>query len=134
MTDLVNNHTESLEQARFTTENIIQTLEKTAAIAKSWTEMLTVSSIAGDWALRIIMPPSALVLGSYGLPPSLARNAALFFGGLTLAEVIVWARHYGFDWNEVDDDAETPSSVTQLARGVLGLLATTPVDIEIELG
>lgn len=82
MTILLQNHTESLEVASVTASSIYSSLEKVAASAGLWNENFKWGGASlSNYALRIITPLTALVLGNYGLPPSLARNAALAIGG-----------------------------------------------------
>lgn len=81
MTTLLQNHTESLELASVTASSIHSNLEKAAASASSWNENFKWGGPLSNYALRIATPLSTLVLGNYGLPPSLARNAALAIGG-----------------------------------------------------
>lgn len=81
MTDLLNNHSESLEQASFTAFGIHDSLEKAAKFAQSWSESSVLGSSMGDYAIRIVGPLATVFLGNYGLPPSLTRNALLILSG-----------------------------------------------------
>jgi hypothetical protein len=81
MTTLLQNHTEYLELASVTASSIHSSLEKAAASAGSWNENFKWGGSLSNYALRIVTPLTTLVLGNYGLPPSLARNAALALGG-----------------------------------------------------
>lgn len=81
MTTLLQNHTEHLELASSTASTIHSTLEKAAASAGSWNDNFMLGGSMGNYALRVITPLTALILGNYGLPPSFSRNAALLLGG-----------------------------------------------------
>lgn len=80
ITNLLQDHTEHLEQASFTVSYIHSSLEKAATAAGSWNATLMGGSL-GNYSLRIGTPLTTLILGNYGLPPSLFRNAALLLGG-----------------------------------------------------
>jgi hypothetical protein len=132
MTYVVNNHTESIEQASITAKTISQSLRQAETVAKYWTEVLRLGGNAYDLLLRILLPTCMLVLGSYGLPPTMLRNGGLLLSGYAVAEMLVQARRCNWDWNGwARHHSETPSSVTQLAREKLGLLTTPPVGIEL---
>lgn len=82
MINIINNHSEILEQASFTAKGISASLENAAAVARSLNETLNLSGPLGDWALRFCIPLSSVFIGSYGLPPTPVRNAfLLLFGG-----------------------------------------------------
>jgi hypothetical protein len=80
ITNLLQDHTEHLEQASFAVSYIHSSLEKAATAAGSWNATLMGGSL-GNYSLRIGTPLTTLILGNYGLPPSLFRNAALLLGG-----------------------------------------------------
>ncbi|EPE25556.1 hypothetical protein GLAREA_01468 [Glarea lozoyensis ATCC 20868] len=116
-TDLFYMHAEQLEKASFTAAKIHDSLGNVATITdfiSSYTDMLHVGGSWGDWAIRAFSPPSAIMIGSYGLPPSLFRNVFLFIAGATTGEVIVLLRRSG-DWSW-SYDSFVPSTFTQLAR------------------
>lgn len=79
MTALIVDHTESLEYASSTAFDIHETLDKAAAAAKSWDT--TFGKFHYENILRFSIPPITLVLGSWGLNPSLARNFGLLAAG-----------------------------------------------------
>jgi len=56
-------------------------LEKAAAAAKSWNETFNIGGSIGDYSIRMGVPFITLILGNYGLTPTLARNGALLLGG-----------------------------------------------------
>jgi hypothetical protein len=102
-----------------------------------------------DWGIRLSTPIFSLVLGNYGLPPSLARNAYLLFGGifhynvpslstfrlttsgLTFGEALVRLRYFDgplwvqgclIEWDRItrNNESAKPSSFTHLARNKVG--------------
>jgi hypothetical protein len=81
MTEIISNHSESLEQASWTALGIHDSLERVVASARSWNETLFVSRTFGDYVIRFVGPLATVFLGNYGLPPSLARNAVLTISG-----------------------------------------------------
>jgi hypothetical protein len=81
MTRLLRNHTEYLELASVTASDIHSSLEKVATSTGSWNDNLTWRDSFSNIPLRIGTPLTTLVLGNYGLAPSLSRNAALILGG-----------------------------------------------------
>ncbi|KAI1652488.1 hypothetical protein F4813DRAFT_400985 [Daldinia decipiens] len=76
-------HTSLLHQARNITNDILETLEDTAAEAANVGNSILKQSSVSSWWPYVWCPAASLVLGSYGLPPSAMRNLAL----LTLGEV-----------------------------------------------
>lgn len=76
-------HTSLLHQARNITNDILETLEDTAAEAANVGNSILKQSSVSSWWPYVWCPAASLVLGSYGLPPSAMRNLVL----LTLGEV-----------------------------------------------
>ncbi|KAI1480992.1 hypothetical protein F4774DRAFT_66717 [Daldinia eschscholtzii] len=76
-------HTSLLHEAHNITNDILVTLEDTAASAANVNNSILKQSSDSSWWPYIWCPAASLVLGSYGLPPSVMRNLAL----LTLGEV-----------------------------------------------
>jgi hypothetical protein len=135
MSDMVNNHTESLEQARLTTETIIQTLQKTTDIAQAWSQTLSAGGAFGDSALRFGTPVALVFLANYGITPSVPANIALILGGYIWGELIVQTKRREWhlpQWLGTQDHSEAPSSAAQLARNNFGSLVTTPLEIGIQ--
>lgn len=81
MANMVQNHTEDLEQASFAAFKIHETLENASAAAKSWKEGVSTARSPLDWFLRICGPIAGVLLGGHGLPATLARNVQLLVGG-----------------------------------------------------
>ncbi|KAI0835114.1 hypothetical protein F5Y06DRAFT_306467 [Hypoxylon sp. FL0890] len=75
-------HTNLLREASNITNEILDTLEDTAASATYVVNSIKQSS-ASSWWPYIWCPAASIVLGSYGLPPSVTRNVAL----LALGEI-----------------------------------------------
>lgn len=98
MTNLIQNHTEYLELASLTASNIHSTLEKATVFPGSWGQGAEWGGAISNYALRIATPLATLVLGNYGLPPSVTRNAALVLGGMSFGELLVHARHLEWTW------------------------------------
>ncbi|KAI1772275.1 hypothetical protein F4818DRAFT_444502 [Hypoxylon cercidicola] len=76
-------HTRLLHEARNITNEIRDTLDDTVASANYVGNTMFKQSSASSWWPYVWCPAASLVLGSYGLPPSAARNLAL----LALGEV-----------------------------------------------
>ncbi|KAI2607970.1 hypothetical protein GGR54DRAFT_651948 [Hypoxylon sp. NC1633] len=72
-----NDHVHSLSQARNMTFEILDTLENTAAAASYVSSSLLKQSSGSSWWPYIWCPAASLVLGSYGLSPSMSRNLVL---------------------------------------------------------
>ncbi|KAK9770068.1 hypothetical protein SCAR479_13257 [Seiridium cardinale] len=84
-------HTYLLHQAQDMTNEILDTLEDTAASAAIVGDAFAKQSSATSWWPYIWCPAASLVMGSYGLPPSAMRNIALValgeFAGLMVSFV-----------------------------------------------
>lgn len=70
-------HADRLHEARNLTEDILDSLEETAASATYVGSSVLKQSSTSSWWPYIWCPAASLVLGSYGLPPSATRNLAL---------------------------------------------------------
>ncbi|KAK6840310.1 hypothetical protein PG995_016064 [Apiospora arundinis] len=70
-------HTKLLHQAKGMTNEILDTLHETAASAATVEEVLSKRSAAASLWPYIWCPAASLVMGSYGLPPSVVRNLVL---------------------------------------------------------
>lgn len=77
-------HTRSLQAATNITNDLLDTLEVTTATAGSLSKALE-SVTTTNWWNFIICPAATLVLGSYGLEPSISRNLGLLALGETIA-------------------------------------------------
>ncbi|OTB03651.1 hypothetical protein M426DRAFT_23590 [Hypoxylon sp. CI-4A] len=86
LTAKYDDHTNLLHQASNMTNEILDTLEGTAASASYVSDSIRTKSSALSWWPYIWCPAASLVLGSYGLPPSAVRNIAL----VALGEVAGW--------------------------------------------
>ncbi|KAK3902182.1 hypothetical protein C8A05DRAFT_34121 [Staphylotrichum tortipilum] len=89
LTTTVASQTTLLQQARNITSDILDTLEETAATASAMGESFLLRVTARSWWPFVVFPAASLVLGSYGLPPSLGRNVALVVAGVAVAGVMV---------------------------------------------
>lgn len=76
-------HEVLLVRATAVASNLADMVDKSTTIASTWqTRMLGPSGPFGiDWTLLIGAPALVLVLGSYGLQPSLSRNTLLLLSG-----------------------------------------------------
>lgn len=77
-------HTHTLTQARNLTNDLLDSLEETAATVSNVKSSLFRDISPGTWWPHIVFPSATLIFGSYGLPPSFFRN----FGLLALGEGI----------------------------------------------
>ncbi|KAK4241512.1 nuclear fusion protein KAR5 [Achaetomium macrosporum] len=74
-------HSSMLGQAKNITNEILDSLEETAAAASSITESFFLSATTRSWWPFLVFPTASLVMGSYGLPPSILRNLGLLAVG-----------------------------------------------------
>jgi hypothetical protein len=81
MTDVLNSHTEHLEQVSSASLQIKHTLDSATASAKLLNGTLNVGTSHSDWMIRFGGPVAVVVLGNYGLSPSLSQNLQLLAGG-----------------------------------------------------
>ena len=84
LSDKFTDHTLLLDQASNKTNQVLDTLEETAAKAESVNASLVREAVNAGWWPYIICPTVSLIMGSYGLPPSAFRNIGL----LALGELI----------------------------------------------
>jgi hypothetical protein len=70
-------HTDLLEQAQNITNEILDALGDTAASAATLSDAFQGHSSLTSWWPYIWCPAASLVMGSYGLPPSMLRNIGL---------------------------------------------------------
>jgi hypothetical protein len=80
-TELLRSHVQKLAQAETAVSGIHENLYRAADAVKSWSENLPIGGGWSDWGLRIGTPVAALILGSYGITPTLTMNAALLLSG-----------------------------------------------------
>ncbi|GAB1315695.1 hypothetical protein MFIFM68171_05905 [Madurella fahalii] len=80
----LDDHSSMLKQASNITNEILDALEDTAAAASSLNQSFFTTVTTQSWWPFIVFPAACLVLGSYGLPPSIFRNLGL----LALGEAI----------------------------------------------
>ncbi|KAK4233380.1 nuclear fusion protein KAR5 [Achaetomium macrosporum] len=76
LSEKLEDHSSMLKQANNITTDILDTLEQTVVVASSVNESFSRATTLSWWPF-VIFPTAALVLGSYGLPPSILRNLAL---------------------------------------------------------
>ncbi|KAI0439666.1 hypothetical protein F4803DRAFT_530115 [Xylaria telfairii] len=81
-------HTDLLQQAQNITNEILNTLEDTAASAAAMGDGFLGQTSLKSWWLYIWCPVVSLVMGSYGLPPSMLRNFGLIALGETAGFII----------------------------------------------
>ncbi|KAF4637662.1 hypothetical protein G7Y89_g427 [Cudoniella acicularis] len=120
-TELFQAHTDQLEQANVAASRIHDSLGNVAAVTNVITKLtndLNIGGSLGDWVIRLAGPPTAMLFGSYGLPPSLARNALLFISGELGSEFVVRFRHsssWKWEWEWCSENFML-SAMTHLAR------------------
>lgn len=82
LSEKLEDHSSILEQVNNITTDVLDTLEETAVMASSVNESFSRATSLSWWPF-VILPTASLVLGSYGLPPSILRNLTLLaLGGL----------------------------------------------------
>ena len=80
MTYLVNNQTESIEQASFAAKYLSSQMKEASEAAKSWSGSFGIGGSVGYWAPRVGLASMGVVVGNWGLPASGIRNFIIFFG------------------------------------------------------
>lgn len=89
-------HTRLLVQANNMTVDMLDTLEATAAATSTiQNSFLRNYGELGGWWPYIVCPAVSLVMGSYGLPPSIFRNIGLFTLGEIVGATISFHNHLG---------------------------------------
>ncbi|KAL2135786.1 hypothetical protein VTI74DRAFT_6991 [Chaetomium olivicolor] len=81
-------HSSMLNQANNITNDILDALEETAAAASSLNATFFMRATSRSWWPFIVFPTASLVMGSYGLPPSIMRNIGLLAFGEALGFVV----------------------------------------------
>jgi hypothetical protein len=71
------NHEEALNAARRRAEEISRTLQSAADSASTFTGYMSSGLGLSKWLPYVYCPLASLFVGSYGLPPSAARNFVL---------------------------------------------------------
>ncbi|KAK4155712.1 nuclear fusion protein KAR5 [Chaetomidium leptoderma] len=88
MTTKFEDHSSMLKQANNITNDILDALEETAAVASSMNESFFMSATTRSWWPFVVFPTASLVMGSYGLPPSILRNIGLLAFGEAVGFVV----------------------------------------------
>lgn len=83
-------HSSMLKQANNITNDILDALEGTAAAASSLNHSFFMRATTRSWWPFVIFPTASLVMGSYGLPPSVVRNIGLLAFGEAVGFVVSW--------------------------------------------
>jgi hypothetical protein len=81
-------HSSMLKQANNITHDILDTLGATAAAAFSMNESFFARVTTTSWWPFVLFPTASLVMGSYGLPPSMLRNIGLLAFGEVVGFVV----------------------------------------------
>ncbi|KAK3295130.1 uncharacterized protein B0H64DRAFT_138781 [Chaetomium fimeti] len=81
-------HAGMLKQANNITNDILDALEETAAVASSMNESFFTRVTTRSWWPFVVFPTASLVMGSYGLPPSMLRNIGLLAFGEAVGFVV----------------------------------------------
>ncbi|KUJ23082.1 uncharacterized protein LY89DRAFT_776894 [Mollisia scopiformis] len=92
-TELLQSHTQHLQQASIKASGINDDLDKAVAIAQTWQENLRVSGSMPDWVFRAGTPMAALSLGNFGIARSTGGNIGLAGAGFVVGESLVVLRH-----------------------------------------
>lgn len=83
-----NDYSSLLKQANNITNDILDTLGETAAAAFSINESFLARVTTTSWWPFVVFPTASLILGSYGLPPSMLRNIGLLAFGEVVGFVV----------------------------------------------
>lgn len=81
-------HSSMLKEASNITNEILDALEGTAAAASSINDSFFMSATTRSWWPFVVFPTASLVMGSYGLPPSIFRNLGLLAFGEAVGFVV----------------------------------------------
>jgi hypothetical protein len=81
-------HSSMLKQANNITNDILNGLEDTAKAASSLSGSLFTTVTSQSWWPFVVFPAASLVMGSYGLPPSIFRNLGLLALGEAIGVVV----------------------------------------------
>jgi hypothetical protein len=81
LTTKFDDHSTMLKQANNITNDILDALEETAAVASSMNDSFFMRATTRSWWPFVVFPTASLVMGSYGLPPSILRNLGLLAFG-----------------------------------------------------
>ena len=79
--ELLQTHVQKLAQAETAVSGIHENLDRAAEVVKTWSENLPNGGGWSNWVLRIGTPIAALILGNYGITPTLTMNAVLLVSG-----------------------------------------------------
>lgn len=90
-----NAHSRLLVQASNMTTDMLDTLEATAAATSTIQNSIRGYGELGGWWPYIVCPAISLVMGSYGLPPSILRNIGLFTLGELVGAMVSFHSHLG---------------------------------------
>ncbi|KAI8955396.1 hypothetical protein F4801DRAFT_529162 [Xylaria longipes] len=107
-------HTDLLQQAQNITNEILNTLEDTAASAAAVSDRFLGQTSLKSWWLYIWCPVVSLVMGSYGLPPSMLRNLGLIALGETAGFIISSFPFVSFDSAHKINPLQTPDAKQNL--------------------
>lgn len=90
----MSDHRRLLAQANNLTNNILDTLEATAAATSTIQNALSGYGERAKWWPFVLCPVVSLVMGSYGLQPSMLRNIGLLTVGEMLGVMISSYGHF----------------------------------------
>ena len=88
-------HAYLLAQTSNMTTEILDTLEATAAASVTIQQSFVSRNTVSGWWLYLACPAVSIVMGSYGLPPSILRNFGLFAFGELMGLFFSYASHLG---------------------------------------
>ncbi|KAE9380530.1 hypothetical protein N431DRAFT_325106 [Stipitochalara longipes BDJ] len=137
-TELLQTHMQKLAQAETAVSGIHENLDRAAEAVKSWSENLPAGRGWTDWGLRLGTPLAALILGNYGITPTITMNAVFLVSGLLGGETVVQLRHLEL-WHNCTwmwwqgSDSEKPYHPHLSREQSKSSLATTPVEFETVL-
>lgn len=83
-TELLQNHTQNLQQANVKASSINEDLNRAVVTAQTWQDSISPSGSMPDWAMRLLCPVVTFILGSHGTPRSTLGNLALVGSGKLL--------------------------------------------------
>lgn len=80
-TEILQGHVQKLAQADSAVSGIHENLDRAAEAVKSWSENLPIGWRMTDLVIRVGTPVGALILGNYGITPTMTMNAVLLISG-----------------------------------------------------
>jgi hypothetical protein len=103
-------HSSMIKQANNITNELLDALEATAAVASSMNKSFSTTVTTRSFWPLVVFPTAFLVVGSYGLSPSVVRNIGLL--GLGEAAGLVFSSYWGLTVHQFDFEEQVVMNTT----------------------